>query len=76
MLQEISARFQCGLNDVFYIGDTISDVRAALAAGAKPVLVRTGKGEKTLATADANELANIPVYADLAAATDVLLMEN
>jgi len=76
MLLDIASRYQCDLDDVFFIGDTLSDVRAAYSAGAKPVIVRSGKGEKTLASADAKELENIPVYKDLAAATQAILMES
>jgi len=76
LLRDIASRYQCDLNDVPFIGDTISDVRAARAAGAKPVLVRTGKGERTLASADARELENIPVYENLAAATQAILLES
>jgi D-glycero-D-manno-heptose 1,7-bisphosphate phosphatase len=36
------------LPDTFFIGDSIVDVQAALAARAKPMLVKTGKGQKTL----------------------------
>jgi len=76
MLQDIASRYQCELNNVPFIGDTINDIRTAHAAGAKPMLVRTGKGERTIASADAKELENIPVYENLAAATQAILMEN
>lgn len=31
----------------FYVGDTIADLKAAIKAGARPVLVRTGRGLET-----------------------------
>ena len=31
----------------YYVGDTIEDIKMAQKAGAKPILVRTGKGAKT-----------------------------
>lgn len=34
-------------NEGFYVGDRISDLKAALKIGARPVLVRTGKGIET-----------------------------
>jgi D-glycero-D-manno-heptose 1,7-bisphosphate phosphatase len=76
MLKDIALRYQCGLTDVAFIGDTISDIRTARAAGARPILVRTGKGERTLDAMDAKELENIPVYDDLAAATQAILLED
>jgi D-glycero-D-manno-heptose 1,7-bisphosphate phosphatase len=30
-----------------YVGDSLSDLQAARAAGARPVLVRTGNGRRT-----------------------------
>ena len=55
-----------------YIGDRISDVEAAEAVGARPILVRTGTGaatEELLAGRD------VPVFDDLAAAARHLLGE-
>jgi D-glycero-D-manno-heptose 1,7-bisphosphate phosphatase len=56
------------------IGDSLRDLEAARAVGARPILVRTGKGGRTLATG--HDLTGIPVYADLAQAVDALLQEN
>jgi D-glycero-D-manno-heptose 1,7-bisphosphate phosphatase len=49
MLVEVARRFNVSLKDVYMVGDARRDVEAALAAGAKPVLVLTGKGAKTQA---------------------------
>jgi|SRR5688572_17637501 len=49
MLLEIGRRFNVSLQDVYMVGDARRDVEAAVAAGAKPVLVRTGKGAQTQA---------------------------
>lgn len=73
MLHEISERFQTNLNNVFFIGDTLGDMKAATAAGTKPVLVRTGKGEKTELLLDENNFLHVPVYNDLMSAVlDIL----
>lgn len=72
MLVEIAARLGTALSGVPAVGDSLRDVEAALAAGATPILVRTGKGERTL-KASASELGKVPVYEDLAAAVDHLL---
>lgn len=53
------------------IGDSFRDLEAARAVDGRPILVRTGKGERTLA--EHPELADGEVYDDLAAAVDALL---
>lgn len=47
MLLEIAERFNVDLEDVPVVGDSLRDLQSAVAVGAQPVLVRTGKGEKT-----------------------------
>jgi D-glycero-D-manno-heptose 1,7-bisphosphate phosphatase len=53
-----------------YIGDRMSDVEAAEAVGARPMLVRTGTGAATVALLGARR---VPVFDDLAAAARSLL---
>jgi D-glycero-D-manno-heptose 1,7-bisphosphate phosphatase len=55
-----------------YIGDRLSDVQAADAVGARPMLVRTGTGAATEALLGARR---VPVFDDLAAAARSLLDE-
>lgn len=71
LLRDIAARLQIDLSGVPAIGDSLRDIQAARAVGARPILVRTGKGEKTAARGEG--LAGVPVYPDLAAAVDALL---
>jgi len=47
MLEEIAARFHADLRGVPCVGDSLKDVQAADAVGAQPILVLTGKGERT-----------------------------
>ena len=47
MLLDISKRFNVDLKNVPFVGDSLKDLQAAQAVDAKPILVRTGKGEKT-----------------------------
>ena len=49
MLEEIAARFHTELKAVPSIGDSLKDLQAAEAVGAQPILVLTGKGERTRA---------------------------
>jgi len=70
MLLEIAERFNLPLAQVPAVGDSLRDLQAASAAGARPVLVLTGKGQRT---ADAGGLpAGTEIYRDLAAAAAAL----
>jgi D-glycero-D-manno-heptose 1,7-bisphosphate phosphatase len=71
LLEEIADRLKTDLNGVYAVGDSERDLVAARAVGARPVLVRTGKGLRTLRKSKG--LAEVPVYADLAAFTEALL---
>ncbi len=71
MLEEIAEHFGCDLAGVPVIGDSLRDLQAALAVGARPILVRTGKGERTQAKGGLPE--NIQVFDDLAGAVVALL---
>lgn len=77
MLLEISDRLGIGLSGVPVVGDSLRDLEAAEAAGAIPVLVKTGRGRLTqekLSKGDlSHTLGQTPVYADLAAFTDAVL---
>jgi len=65
MLLEVARRFNVALADTYMVGDSLKDVQAAVAAGARPVLVLTGKGAKTHAEGKAPP--GTQVFADLAA---------
>jgi D-glycero-D-manno-heptose 1,7-bisphosphate phosphatase len=47
MLEEIAARFHVDLKGAPIVGDGLKDLQAADAVGAQPILVLTGKGERT-----------------------------
>lgn len=72
MLQAIENRFHCSLSGQPMIGDTLADIVVAKARGMQPLLVKTGKGERTLAKQDAL-LQNVPVYDNLLTAVEALL---
>lgn len=65
MLIDVARRFNVPLADVYMVGDSQRDVAAAAAAGARPVLVLTGKGRKTRAAGDLPP--GTEIYEDLAA---------
>lgn len=70
MLRDLARRLQMPLDGVPFIGDSATDVQAARAAGARPVLVRTGRGRA--AEADPR-CAGVEVHDDLAAFASALL---
>jgi D-glycero-D-manno-heptose 1,7-bisphosphate phosphatase len=74
LLASISRRLACPLGGVPFIGDSLRDMEAGRAAGADPVLVLTGNGEKTRGRL-AGDLARIPVYADLWHAAEGILAD-
>ena len=76
MLTEIGNRFQTSLANVLFVGDNINDIKAARAAGAMPVLVKTGKGEQTAGLIAENDSMNIPVYENLADLVNSILEGN
>ena len=64
--------------NAFFVGDSLKDLQAAQAYGCRPILVKTGKGMKTLRTLYSDKPAvdrplDIPVYADLSSACDAIL---
>lgn len=74
LLREIAVNLQVDLRGVPAVGDSLRDIQAAQAVGARPILVRTGKGAS--AVAEGKGLAGVEVYADLAAAADALLRDS
>jgi D-glycero-D-manno-heptose 1,7-bisphosphate phosphatase len=71
MLVEIGKRFNAELTAMPCIGDSLRDLMAADAVGAQPMLVLTGKGEKTLR--EGNFPKNTVIFPDLAFAVSALL---
>jgi D-glycero-D-manno-heptose 1,7-bisphosphate phosphatase len=66
MLEEIAVRYNADLEGVPAVGDSLRDLEAAVAVGAQPMLVLTGKGKKT--QMDPNLPPGTIVFPDLAAA--------
>jgi D-glycero-D-manno-heptose 1,7-bisphosphate phosphatase len=73
MLREALARFGAEPAATPFVGDTVTDLQAARAAGCRRVLVRTGQGRATQAQGIAPELLPLAVHDDLAAAVAALL---
>lgn len=74
MFRDIGTRLRVDLAGVPAVGDSLRDLQAAEVVGARPMLVRTGKGEQTLAAL--GNRAGLEVYDNLAAVVDALLRED
>jgi D-glycero-D-manno-heptose 1,7-bisphosphate phosphatase len=48
MLLDAAAEFKVSPEELIFVGDRSTDMQAAWACGAKPILVKTGKGEREL----------------------------
>ena len=71
MFERIGACFNADLSGAYAIGDSLRDLQASAAVGAKPILVLTGKGETT--QAEGNLPPGTLTFPDLAAAVEHLL---
>ena len=74
MLSEAGRRVGADLTQVPCIGDSLRDLEAAQSVGAQPMLVLTGKGEKTLRIG--NFPAHTVIFPDLAFAASALLARD
>jgi histidinol-phosphate phosphatase family protein len=67
LLLQASAELGIDLTETYFIGDHDTDLQAALAAGARPLIVRSGRGRDMAGTAHAL------VADDLCAAADLII---
>jgi len=74
MFKRISQTLNVDLTGVPAIGDSLRDLQAGVALGCRPMLVMTGKGEKTLAEGNLPE--GTLIFADLAKAVDAILAKG
>lgn len=73
LLFELAATHELDLRDAVMIGDALTDVDAALAAGCRAVLVLTGRGREQVGLARMSGGGPFTVAPDLGAAIDLLL---
>lgn len=69
MLLALAKRLNCSLIDVPFIGDRVSDIQAAEAAGAKPIMVLSPMTDRVGLQA----YLHVPVFNSLAQCVDQLL---
>ncbi|MDO8695768.1 MAG: D-glycero-beta-D-manno-heptose 1,7-bisphosphate 7-phosphatase [Pseudomonas sp.] len=73
MLKTIAEHYGVALTGLWFVGDSLGDLQAAVTVDCQPVLVKTGKGERTLG----NDLpAGSLIFEDLAAVAAHLLQQD
>lgn len=76
LLIDIARRFKVSLEGLPIVGDSLRDLQAAAAVNARPYLVSTGKGARTLDQLENEGFGQVPVFDDLAAVTKHLLSSS
>ncbi len=71
MLHDIRERLGQDLEKRYVVGDSLRDLQSAQQVDAQPILVKTGKGQKT--QEEHKEVRNIPTFDDLSSFVDALL---
>ena len=71
MFRDLAGRLKIDLNGIPCVGDSWRDIQACQAVGAMPILVRTGKGLRTLQ--EKHDWSDILILDNLAAVADHLL---
>ena len=70
LFESIERRLGTKIDQAYFVGDRLSDIKAAQKIGALPMLVKTGHGEKTLETL--KNRAGVQIFRDLTHAVDWL----
>ena len=79
MVEDIARRFSVNLSEVYAVGDSLRVLQAFHDAGCKPILVRSGKGEETLAQGQLPNQSlpkNTLIFADLSEAAQHIITED
>ena len=71
LVDQIEARLEISANGAFFVGDTKKDMQVAISKGCTPILVKTGKGQRTLDKG--LDLEGVTICDDLQAAADLIL---
>lgn len=65
LIDQIITQFQTDVVNAPLVGDSLRDLECGIARGCFPVLVKTGKGKRTLEKGLPSELENLAVYDSL-----------
>ena len=63
LIHQIEKALNVSAKDCYIVGDSLRDLQAGQAAGLKPALVLTGKGQRTLGNGQG--LDQVPIYSNL-----------
>ncbi len=73
MLRQAAREHGIDLQSSYLVGDALTDIEAAEAAGAAGILVLTGRGASQAARLPGDRRAQLPIVSDLSAAVDYIL---
>ena len=73
LFQQFAADKQIDLNNLYSVGDSYRDLEASLTVGARPLLVKTGKGLTTLKN---HPQLNIPIFEHLYDAATYIIAQS
>ncbi|PCK08887.1 MAG: D-glycero-beta-D-manno-heptose-1,7-bisphosphate 7-phosphatase [Alteromonadaceae bacterium] len=77
MLDSMERDHKISLKGCSFVGDSEKDLQAAITKGCTPILVRTGKGERTLQRiAGKTQYRNLAIFDNLSDFADFLLKET
>ncbi|MBH98876.1 MAG: D-glycero-beta-D-manno-heptose-1,7-bisphosphate 7-phosphatase [Rhodospirillaceae bacterium] len=71
MIKRLEKEHNVSVTDIPLIGDKPSDIELAVRAGARPILVRTGYGNRSAASIP----KSVEIYDNLASAAEILISE-
>ncbi|KTD48648.1 D,D-heptose 1,7-bisphosphate phosphatase [Legionella rubrilucens] len=72
MLLKLADHFQCTPENLLFVGDRVSDIQAAQAVGATPIMVLSPMTDRALLM----QYPEVPVYLSLAAFVDEFLAQS
>ncbi|MFM8341566.1 MAG: D-glycero-beta-D-manno-heptose 1,7-bisphosphate 7-phosphatase [Methylomonas sp.] len=73
LFEQFAADKQVNLHNLYSVGDSYRDLEASLAVGARPLLVKTGKG---LTTLENHPQLNIPIFEHLYDAATYIITQS
>jgi len=76
MLLEGAEKYHLDLENSYFIGDALTDIAAAKAAGVKPVFVLTGRGKSEYAKSTKEDMVDVIICKTIAEATRYILHER
>lgn len=73
LIDAIEAELHCSAMGVPIVGDSLRDLECGISKGCVPILVTTGKGEKTLSQLSQHPIKGLQVFADLSEAATYII---